>query len=428
MTDISNTALNGSASRRRRSLRGTCVIAGLSVLSLVAAGCGAGAAGAGSGKNEVTFGLIVPLSGANASVGEQSRHAAELAVADINKAGGIKSLGGAKVKLKVADATNDPQAARNAAERVLSQGGISGAFGLDLSPLCTAALPVFIRKHVPLVGSCIADSLVTAENGGYYFQISPKGSAFGEQQVKFLTFLNTKYKMGLTKAAILYVDNPYGQSTEVGIEKFTTAAGLDIVLKSAYPETITDASPLATKVNASGAQVLFLASYIADSEQILSALSAANSRALVIGGGSGFIWPPIGKALGDKVNGIISVSSWNFDAKSITKDKDLVDVTTRFQKKYGTFMPEKSGLAYAGIWALARAAEKAKSADSKKVRDALSTIDITDGAATLMQPGEVRFGTNGANPLVEPVMIQWQNGVPKSVFPPDLATAEVQRP
>ena len=71
MTDISNTALNGSASRRRRSLRGTCVIAGLSVLSLVAAGCGAGAAGAGSGKNEITFGLIVPLSGANASVGEQ---------------------------------------------------------------------------------------------------------------------------------------------------------------------------------------------------------------------------------------------------------------------------------------------------------------------------------------------------------------------
>lgn len=425
MTHISSAALKDSASRRRRFLRGTRSIAGLSVLLLVAAACGAAPA---SGKNEIAFGLIVPLSGANASVGQQSRDAAELAVEDVNKAGGIKSLGGAQVKLKVADATNDPQGARNAAELMLSHGGISGAFGLDLSPLCTAALPVFIRQHVPLVGACISDTLVTADNGGYYFMISPKGSAFGAQQVKFLTSLNTKYHMGLTKAAILYVDNPYGQSTEAGIEKLTTGAGLDIVLKSGYPEAITDASPLATKIKASGAQVLFPVSYIADGEQILSALNAANSSVLVVGGGAGFIWPPIGKALGDKVNGLISVSSWNFDAKNITNKKDLVDVTTRFKEKYGTFMPEQSGEAYAGIWALARAVENAKSTDSQKVRDALSTIDITDGGATLMQPGRLRFDKNGANALVEPVMIQWQQGVPKTVFPPDLATAEVQRP
>ena len=432
MTYISNTALNDSASRLRRSLRGTCVIVGLSVLTLVAAGCGGGTTGgttgAGSAGNEVTFGLIVPLSGANASVGEQSRNAAELAVADINKAGGIKSLGGAQVKLQVEDSTNEPQGARNASERMLSQGKISGAFGLDLSPLCTASLPVFIRKHVPLVGACISDTLVTADNGGYYFQIAPKGSAFGEQQVKFLTFLNTEYHMGLTKAAILYVDNPYGQSTEAGIEKLAAKAGLDIVLKAAYPETITDASPLATKIAASGAQVLFPVSYIVDGQQILSALKAANSHVVVVGGGAGFIWPPIGKALGDQVNGLISVASWNFDSKNVSTNNDLVDVTTRYKAQFGTFMPEQAGEAYAGIQALASAAEKAKSTDSQKIRDALSTIDITVGGATLMQPGQVRFDEHGANALAVPVMIQWQAGVPKTVFPPELATAQVQRP
>ncbi len=402
-------------------------ILGTLLVVLLTATC-AGSTGGGPAKAPVDIAVIVPLSGSNASVGEQSVNAAKLAAEDINSAGGIKALGGAQINLITADATNDPQGAVTTTERVLSQNKIAGAYGLNLSPLCTAALPAFVRHKTPFIGACIADTLVTPSNGGYYFQIAPKGSGFGAQQVKFLQYLNDKYKMGLTKAAILYVDNAYGQSTEQGIEKLATQAGLDIVLKSGYPADITDASPLVTKLQQSGAQVLFPVSYISDAELILTSLRNAQSHVLVVGGGAGFIWPPIGEALGAKVNGLTSVASWNFNSKNVTSNSTLTAVTKRYKERFGTFMPEQAGEAYAGIWALAAAVEAAGSADPQKVRDALSKLHLTSGGATMMQPGEVAFDANGANTKVTPVMIQWQKGVPVTVYPPDLATAEVEKP
>jgi branched-chain amino acid transport system substrate-binding protein len=376
----------------------------------------------------VDIAIIVPLSGPNASVGEQAVNAAKLAVSDVNGAGGIATLGGAKLNLIIADATNDPQGAINTSERVLSQNNVAGAYGLALSPLTTAALPAFVKHHVPVVTSAISDTLVTPTNGGYLFQIAPKGSAFGNQQVEFLKFLNEKYKMGITKAAILYVNNPYGIATKAGVEQLAQKAGLQIVLNSAYPADITDASPLVSKIQQSGAQVLFPVSYITDSSLILTALRSANSHVLVIGGGAGFIWPPIGQSLGDKVNGLTSVASWNLDSKNVVADAKLVDVTKRYVAAYGTFMPEQAGEAYAGISVLAAAIQAAKSTDAAKVRDALAAIEIKDGAGALMQPGQVAFEANGANRHVQPVMIQWQGGVPHTVFPESVATSEVVKP
>ncbi len=378
--------------------------------------------------DQVDVAIIVPLSGPNASVGEMIVHATNLAIADINAAGGIKSLSGAHLHAVVADATNDPQGAVTTTERVLTRNKVAGVFGLALSPLTTAALPVFMRHHVPVVTSAIGDALVAGQNGGYLFQIAPRGTAFGNQEVEFLHFLNEKYKMGITKAAILYVNNPYGIATQKGIEQVAQKAGLEIVLKSAYPENITDASPLVSKLQQSGAQVLFPVSYIADASLLLTALRSARSHVLVVGGGAGFIWPPIGQALGDKVNGLTSVASWNLDSKNVTDDATLVAVTQRYAAAYGTFMPEQAGEAYAGVWTLAAAIEAARSADPAKVRDALSAVHITAGGGAMMQPGEVAFDENGANTHVVPVMVQWQGGVPRTVYPPSVATAQVMKP
>ena len=397
-------------------------LAGAAVLALA---MGNGAARA---ADKVDIAIIVPLSGANASVGEQAVNAAKLAVEDINGTGGIKALGGAKLNLIIADATNDPQGAINTTERVLSQNKVAGVYGLALSPLTTAALPAFVKHHVPVITSAISDTLVTPNNGGYLFQIAPKGSAFGNQQVEFLKFLNEKYKMGVTKAAILYVNNPYGIATKKGIEQLAEKAGLQIVLNSAYPADIADASPLISKIEQSGAQVLFPVSYITDASLILTALRSANSHVLVVGGGAGFIWPPIGQSLGDKVNGLTSVASWNLDSKNVESDPKLVGVTKRYAEAYGTFMPEQAGEAYAGVSVLAAAIEAAKSADPAKVRDALAAIDVKSGGGALMQPGQVAFEASGANRYVQPVIIQWQGGVPRTVFPESVATRQVTKP
>ena len=81
---------------------------------------------------EVKVAVVVPLSGAWARNGELHLKGAQLAVEDINAAGGIKALGGAKMTLIVADSGDSTEKAKNAAQRLLSQNrdlvGGTGAF------------------------------------------------------------------------------------------------------------------------------------------------------------------------------------------------------------------------------------------------------------------------------------------------------------
>ena len=65
--------------------------------------------------------MIAPLSGPWARQGQLMRMGAEMAIDDINQAGGIKTLGGAKIELVVADAGDSTEKAKNAAQRLLSQ-------------------------------------------------------------------------------------------------------------------------------------------------------------------------------------------------------------------------------------------------------------------------------------------------------------------
>ena len=68
----------------------------------------------------VNIGVIMPLSGANAQFGINSRNGIELVADEINAAGGIKALGGAKINLIIADATSTPTTAGTVAQRLIS--------------------------------------------------------------------------------------------------------------------------------------------------------------------------------------------------------------------------------------------------------------------------------------------------------------------
>lgn len=404
-----------------------CLLAGSAILASVLAaaqvlGNPAQAAGV------VDIAVLLPLSGPNGTVGEMDVNAMKLAIEDINAAGGIKSLGGATLHPIVADATNDAQGAVTTAERVLSQNKVSAAYGVAISSLTGAALPSFMKHHVPVLTTATADSLVTPTNGGYLFQFPATSNHYAQLEVEFLHYLNDKFHMGISKAVILYVNNPSGFEVQKGIKAVAEKGGLEVVLDSPFKEGITDASPLVSKVQQSGAQVLFPHAMVEDAGLLLTGLRSADSHVLVIGAGGGFIWPPIGKALGENVDGLISAAMWNFDSKPINDDPKLLAVTQRYLKTYGTFMPEQAGETYAGMWILADALEAAASTDPEKVRDALAKINITSGGAMLMGPGGIAFGPNGESLHSTPVIVQWQGGIPRTVYPENLATAKVIKP
>jgi branched-chain amino acid transport system substrate-binding protein len=393
-------------------IRGLWSISGLIaalVLAFTFAGCQS------SAEKEVRIAFLNPLSGSNVDLGQQNLNAAQLAVEDINNAGGIKALNGAKIKLIVTDITSDPKNAAAAAERVFSTEKVAGAVGSGISGLTLPMLPVLEKAQVPAITTAINDQ-ITQQSYKYIFQIVPHGSQFGNTQVEFLQLLNRKYKLGIKDVAVVYENSGYGVSTAGGIKEIAAKAGLNLVLYEAYPHGFTDASPLVTKIKASKAQAMFPVAYTTDAKLMVNTMKQMNVHPVIIGGGAGFLWPSFVVEMGPAANGFVSVASWNWDSKSIASVPELAAITARYEKKYGGFMPEQAGPTYLAVLLLAQAMEQSKSSDPKKLQDVLASVNDNKIGA-FMQPGLVKFDATGWNSVVHPVMIQWQDGKPRTIFP-----------
>src|SRR5262245_64491520 len=126
---------------------------------------------------EVKVGLIAPMSGPWARQGDLMVKGANLAIENVNNAGGIKALGGAKVKLIVFDAGDSVEKARNAAQRMLAQEPeLVGATGAWLSSFTLAVTEVTERAELPVLTLSYSDQ-ITARGFKYVFQTSPTAGA-----------------------------------------------------------------------------------------------------------------------------------------------------------------------------------------------------------------------------------------------------------
>src|SRR5262249_3920642 len=130
-------------------MRGT--LAMLPVLLGIALGAGIGNyTRAAEQMKEVKIGLIAPMSGPWARQGDLMLKGANLAIDDINKQGGIKSLGGATLKLLVFDAGDSVEKAKNAAQRMVAQEpDLIGATGSWLSRFTLAVTEANQRAELP---------------------------------------------------------------------------------------------------------------------------------------------------------------------------------------------------------------------------------------------------------------------------------------
>jgi branched-chain amino acid transport system substrate-binding protein len=385
-----------------------------------------GPAGPALAAGEVTIALFTPLTGSQADLGAFNKNAVEMAVEDVNAAGGIRALGGARLRLATVDSTSDPATDVAAAQRLVTT-KIIAAVGMGIGRLTIPVQPVFERAQIPLLVHSIAPTITTS-GFAYTFRIAPTGTQFGQTQVEFVRSLNSAHHLGLTRAAVIYENSAYGASRAEPIKAQATDAGVDLVLFESYPHGLTDASSIVTEVRRADAQVLFPVGHTTDAELIINAMALQRVHPLIIGGGGEFIWPAMGKDMGDKINGLTSVASWNWDSTHIKFRPSLWSIVMRYEKKYGTFMPEHSGMAYAEVWAVVEAIGSVGSADPAKIKDALHTLDFSRGPMTLMQPGRVKFDAHGQNIYAHPVMVQWEGGAPHTVYPPEDASRQVEVP
>ena len=297
----------------------------------------------------VNVGVILPLSGANSPFGVNSRQGIELVADEINAAGGIKSLGGAKIKLIVADATSTPTTAATVAERLATENECVAILGAFASSLTLAVSEVTERHGIPLLTMSFSDQ-ITARGFKNIFQVVSKGSLLGKAQFDYAIAVSGKPG----RVAIMYEDTAYGTSQAAGLRAAAKAADVEIVMDTAYPLGIADVTPLVDKLGGSAAQMVFPVSYLNDSVSIIRTMRQQKLNMPIVGGAAGYVIPDFVKALGQFAEGVLSIAPVNYDLAP--------QFTERYRKRFDTFMMHEALEHGVCLDLVAKALEKAKAA------------------------------------------------------------------
>ena len=177
-----------------RSRKYLGAVTAFAAATLILAGCssgsggGSGASGGGS-PSTITLGVLAPLSGANQNGGLAELHGAQIAVDQINAAGGIKALGGAKLKLASADSSSTSTSQAISAAQQLVADNPAAILGAVSSTLEIPASTVTEQKKIPSCVGALSDTLTT-RGYKYLFQLPPTATQLAKNAVpNFLTFL-----------------------------------------------------------------------------------------------------------------------------------------------------------------------------------------------------------------------------------------------
>lgn len=401
--------------------------ASAALLSMVAA-CGGVATGGGGSSGggqqkggDVLIGASYPLTGIWAENGQNCVQGMQLAADEINAAGGIKALGGAKVKIVTADtSSNDPGQAKTVTAGLINDKKVSALVGSYLSSMTLTSVIAAEQGHIPMISQSFVDKL-TNSGYKYLFQIAPKASSFGTATVKDLMAVFKDQGVPLKTIAIVDGDDASAKAQATAVADAAQKQGLQVAANVTYPDGLTDASAIVSQLAATHADAIVGGGALSDIALIIKGLRARGVMTPIANpGGGGTLTPQFGPTLGSLANGVMSTSAWNYDLKL----PGVTAANAAYQKKYNQPMPQEAGESWVAVHALAAAMETTKSSDPQVIRDQLAKAEFTTGPQSAMPPGKLAFDSTGANKYVVPVLVQWQNGSLVTIYPSDVASAK----
>lgn len=379
--------------------------------------------------SEVKVGMVVPLSGPWARQGQLIRLGAEMAIEEINAGGGLGALGGAKMRLVAVDAGDSTEKAKNAAQRLVSQEpNLTAGVGAWLSSFTLAVTEVTERAQIPWFTLSYADHI---NDRGFrsVFQMSPNSSRMAAGTLPAIVELAERATgrkpatvaiIGDNTASSLGFTNPVRQGGAAQL-------GLKIVFDETFTPPLSDATPLVQKLRSARPDfLLMVSSNVPDNKLILEKMNEfrlGKGVIPVVGNSGSLATPELLKAAGkDVLEGLLN----SLGAAELKGQEALVK---RFKERTGEpWMTQDSLNGYGDMWVIKEAVEKAGSADRVKVGEAVRKLDLTEGPAALAFAGPVKFDEKGRRSGAPLVVIQWQDGLPQTVYPVDRATAQPRWP
>jgi branched-chain amino acid transport system substrate-binding protein len=391
--------------KRRRFLINTGALAASAALPLGA-----------RAQSALKIGVLHPVTGFLAYSGNLSRLGAQLAIDEINAAGGIKSLGGAKLEAVLGDAQSKPEIGAAEVEK-MNEAGVSAIVGAYASAICLATTQAAAKYNLPhVVDVGVADQIVQRGLKNT-FRFGPGYKITTDAALAYLEQLNNQAGKPAKSVIIIHEESLFGTGTANLLASKLPALGFEVkeVLKHANPTR--DFNNIVLRVKAANPDIVIPANYYNEYALFVRTMKqqGVQPKAIfsVLGGAASsykFV-----KEFADAANGVIDVNHW-FNPK----DARAWALKKKVDAMSGQFFTYEVFLNYSCVHLLADAIERAGSA---KREDILAALANSTWDKHFMPYGPTRF-VDGQNLGAQPLMMQVLKNDIRTVLPKAYAETE----
>ena len=361
---------------------------------------------AASSGEPIKLGLVAAITGPSALSGEAITRGLEVAIAEINDNGGV--MGGRPIELVIRDDESTPAKGVAAARELIEQAQVAAIFGGLDSPVSLAMLPVIHELETPYMGVWAAATGITRNDfdPNYAFRVSANDNIVDSFLMRY-----AQQEKGASKVGLVLINNPWGESNQVGFEQWAPEYGLEIVGIEKFNDGDTDISAQLSRLQEGGAETLLLVANAAPGAQMMKSLVRLNWEVPVIShwGISGGRFPELAGA--DAASKVTFVQTYSFYGEQSPVGKRVL---AALQEKYGLAGPEDIlapvGIAnaYDAMHLMALALETAAATDGPTLREALYNLPTYEG---LIKTYEQPFTPDNHDALNEDdyILVQWDD-------------------
>jgi len=363
----------------------------------------------------VKLGVLHPVTGALSYSGQQGRLGATLAIEEINAAGGIKALGGAKIDPVLGDAQSTPDGGTAEVEK-MNSAGVAAIVGGYASSICLAVSQAAARYDLPYVVDVgVADNIVTRGLKNT-FRFGPGFGVIAKTAIDNLITMNDAAGKAAKTVMIVHEDSAFGSGLAKLLNTQLPEKGFQILETISHPTPTRDFNNVALKIRAQNPDLVIPANYY--NEYVLLARTMQQQRIRPKGiysvlGGAASSYKFV-KEFPEAAQYIMDCNHW-FDPrnpKALALKKTVED--------HGQFYTYEVYMNYSCVLLVADALERAASADRAKVTAALESSTFS---GHVMPYGPTKF-VNGQNEGAAPVNTQVLDNDIKVILPPAFANAK----
>jgi branched-chain amino acid transport system substrate-binding protein len=325
----------------------------------------------------IKIGLVTALSGQSAQAGEALTRGMSIAIDEINAKGGL--LGGRKLELVRRDDEGNPAKGVVAERELIFKEKVAVLFGGLDTPVSMAIVPIINQEKVPFVGPWAAGTGVTRNgaNPNYAFRVSAVDELVDKAM---LNYAQKTFKS--SKAGLILVNNPWGESNEKGIVAALAEKGLKPAGVEKFEASDVDVVPQLSRLKAAGADTLYLVGNVGPSAQVVKSLDRMGWKVPVVSH-----WGPAGgrftELAGPNAKNVHFIQTFSFFGKlSPVGEKVVTELKAKYPAIKGPDdITPAVGVAnaYDGMQLAALAIAKAGSTNGDAVREGFYKIDRYEG-------------------------------------------------